>query len=342
MLKDLVILVPGFFGFSRVSGFYYFADRVGAALRAALSPALGAPVPVVPVTTEPTASLVQRQELLLGQVQSILGKLRQDGAEIERLHLVCHSTGGVDACLLGRAHRADGSPWGPDDQSLRRLLRSVVTIAAPLQGTSLALTDVARFYETPQRPAHWPAAAEVAWRAVQLYVADGKDSVLKQFLNAAGADAQQTKRMLEGILLRRDLARDLRPDAMAQRWRDNPRDPGLQIRHRSFVTVGVRPYEQSDPLYTYLHGQIAAKAQRDAVAARALEIENARPPALRSPLSRARSPLPGEPITVQDNDGVVDSSRQLLLEQPDECAGLVLGDHADVLGRYDNIDHLMD
>ena len=54
---DVVILVPGFLGFTRFGGFYYFADRLIAVLRGLLEEPLGYPVPVVPVTTLPTDSL---------------------------------------------------------------------------------------------------------------------------------------------------------------------------------------------------------------------------------------------------------------------------------------------
>ena len=34
--SDVVVLVPGFLGFARFGGFYYFAERVVAVLRGAL------------------------------------------------------------------------------------------------------------------------------------------------------------------------------------------------------------------------------------------------------------------------------------------------------------------
>ena len=49
---DVVVLVPGFLGFTRFGGFYYFADRLLAVLRGLLEEALGYPVPVVPCTVD--------------------------------------------------------------------------------------------------------------------------------------------------------------------------------------------------------------------------------------------------------------------------------------------------
>jgi pimeloyl-ACP methyl ester carboxylesterase len=94
---DLVLLVPGFLGFSRFGGFYYFAERVVAALRGLLEEALGYPVPVVPCTTLPTGRLVKRQVRLIETLKAFCGE-RLSG--VERIHVVGHSTGGVDAQLL--------------------------------------------------------------------------------------------------------------------------------------------------------------------------------------------------------------------------------------------------
>src|SRR5438309_2715488 len=58
---DVVVLVPGFLGFARFGGFYYFADRLIAVLRGFLEEPLGCPVPVVPVTALPTDSFFNRQ-----------------------------------------------------------------------------------------------------------------------------------------------------------------------------------------------------------------------------------------------------------------------------------------
>src|SRR5437667_10069102 len=54
---DVVVLIPGFLGFTRFAGFYYFVDRLIAVLRGLLEEPLGCPVAVVPVTTLPTDSL---------------------------------------------------------------------------------------------------------------------------------------------------------------------------------------------------------------------------------------------------------------------------------------------
>ena len=60
--REAVVLIPGFLGFEQLGGFYYFADRVGAALRGALAALRdGEETPVIPVTTLPAEPLAARQ-----------------------------------------------------------------------------------------------------------------------------------------------------------------------------------------------------------------------------------------------------------------------------------------
>ena len=64
MTQDVVLLVPGFLGFSRVGNFYYFAERVLAVIRGSLEARLGYRVPVVPCSTlRPPAHPLRRDDL---------------------------------------------------------------------------------------------------------------------------------------------------------------------------------------------------------------------------------------------------------------------------------------
>src|SRR5438046_10205031 len=58
---DVVVLVPGFLGFARLGGFYYFAVRLIAVLMGLLEEPLGSPVPAVPRTSLSTTSIAKRQ-----------------------------------------------------------------------------------------------------------------------------------------------------------------------------------------------------------------------------------------------------------------------------------------
>src|SRR3990172_9526247 len=84
---DVVVLVPGFLGFARLGGFYYFADRLVAVLRGLLEEALGYPVPVVPCNPLPTHALKERQSDLMAYLYRLATE-KLPGAE--RLHLVGH------------------------------------------------------------------------------------------------------------------------------------------------------------------------------------------------------------------------------------------------------------
>src|SRR5207249_1979496 len=139
---DVVILVPGFLGFTRFGGFYYFADRLLSVMRGLLEEALGYPVPVVPCTTLPTESLAKRQGHLVGYLSDLcatsLSGVERTLVGVERIHLIGHSTGGVDAQLLACTKPLEGRGWDKRSNEVRRKIRSVVTISAPHYGTCLA------------------------------------------------------------------------------------------------------------------------------------------------------------------------------------------------------------
>src|SRR6266436_2755948 len=96
MYQDAVALLPGFLGFGHFGGFYYFADRVSSVLRGALEMEARRAIPVVPFSTLPTTALQGRQEYLVGA----LTHLDKTLGGVDRFHLVGHSAGGADACLL--------------------------------------------------------------------------------------------------------------------------------------------------------------------------------------------------------------------------------------------------
>ncbi|MBC7174305.1 MAG: hypothetical protein H5U40_17805, partial [Polyangiaceae bacterium] len=123
-----VYLVPGMFGFGRLAGYDYFehvrrelgARFDGAGIRWGLE--------VVP--TPPTASIRRRARVL---AETIVKSCGDDGGPI---HIIGHSTGGLDARLLA----TPGVNLGYLDTkgSFRSRIASVVSINCPHHGTPLA------------------------------------------------------------------------------------------------------------------------------------------------------------------------------------------------------------
>lgn len=119
-----VFLVPGFFGFTNLGDFLYFSH-----LREVLSARLrdlGLDAVVHPLDTHPTSSMLLRARRLLEHV-------RTHTREGDEVHLVGHSTGGLDARLL-----ASQGLGIQGREEILPAIRSVVTIASPHRGTPTA------------------------------------------------------------------------------------------------------------------------------------------------------------------------------------------------------------
>jgi hypothetical protein len=124
-----VYLSPGMFGFARLAAFEYFMHVVAAIERR--YQARGQRVEIHIVEVHPTASIRRRAARLVEMVHK---SAASDGGPI---HLLGHSTGGLDARLVASpsAHLggrvADQLAWMPR-------LRSVTTMNTPHYGTPLA------------------------------------------------------------------------------------------------------------------------------------------------------------------------------------------------------------
>jgi hypothetical protein len=119
-----VFLVPGFFGFQTIAGLPYFTG-VKELLRDCLAE-LGVPARVHALDTLPTASIESRARYLGERIAEMVPA---DGSAI---HLVGHSTGGLDARVLL-------SPTSlPELEPLRARVHSLTTVSTPHHGTPLA------------------------------------------------------------------------------------------------------------------------------------------------------------------------------------------------------------
>ncbi|WP_437655587.1 GMC oxidoreductase [Sorangium sp. So ce1182] len=136
--KDVIVLVPGLFGFGvfgeaprRIS---YF-DRVGDTLAAAL----GVPASRIVVhAPRPTAPFTVRVGSLWRRIVALLEEGLPDGP-VERIHLVGHSTGGVDVRLLVNTRFLwSGGPVGHERSAFLDRIGALVSVSAPHHGSPIA------------------------------------------------------------------------------------------------------------------------------------------------------------------------------------------------------------
>jgi triacylglycerol lipase len=122
-----VFLIPGFFGFVNFGKLVYFSH-----VREALEDAFAHErmrVEIHRVRLSPTSSLRVRAAELLAYI-------RETAPETAPIHLIGHSTGGLDARLLtSPGVTLDG---GGDPGPVASRVRSVVTVTTPHRGTPLA------------------------------------------------------------------------------------------------------------------------------------------------------------------------------------------------------------
>ena len=335
MYQDVVALLPGFLGFGHFGGFYYFADRVASTLRGALEIETRQSIPVIPFSTLPTSGLLGRQEFLLGS----LARIDADLGGVERFHLVGHSAGGVDAYLLTQERPFGGTP--PDPRGIRKRIRSVITIAAPLYGTGLADTDFAQFLGNPL--AHMSGLPALGRAVLDVLRSAPGEPQLPSTVTGALQDWRTSFTFLGQVLQHRELIQALRPERMAELQSRCTADPEVPAKLTCFVTATAAPpaddNTKSDALYRDLFSLTAKGAQNLGFAGKEGQrmLEGAAKDAI------IKGPDAALPSSFDEtiNDGIVTSVCQLAHpDRPNEFGGLVIGDHGDVLGHYPRADPL--
>jgi pimeloyl-ACP methyl ester carboxylesterase len=126
MTVERIYLAPGLFGFTQIGAYAYFR-HLEHALARRLSDA-GREARLHLVEAAPTASIKRRALALVGEAARTM---RPD----DRVHLIGHSTGGLDARLVASKTSALSHPELP---ALRAQLRSITTMNTPHYGTPLA------------------------------------------------------------------------------------------------------------------------------------------------------------------------------------------------------------
>ncbi len=349
LAEEHVVLVPGFFGFgtfgtrpsARIAYFDKATEDLGAA-RQELRNRIHVHEPL------PTGSLESRVKSLFHKVLGVIGEECLLGCSRPKfVHLVGHSTGGVDAWLLTN-DRYRWSDMTPEEERLRRRMLArigtVATVSAPLYGTPIsrglgrvfrAFLDFLVMTEVLQRSGRrWRRARDslaAVLSASNLFVPFlGANRPVLRLAGGLDADTAQQFALFRSLLLGDDrLIEDLRPENME---RLAARIAGGEFpRMRHYVTVAPRPVlcpQAIDRRLTYAIGYWAT-ADSGFLPVKLPEgtwfIES--------------SEYPGLEASPRANDGVVPSSSQALLRDaaggPDSRVKLVVGDHLDVVGHFE-------
>ena len=340
-----VALIPGFLGFSKLADFSYFADTVGAAIVEALAKRVPERrVSVHAFETVPAGSLRERQAALIKQLKTVRAQYPQ-----AQLHLVGHSTGGLDAELLLRTAQA-GAPYDDETQDIRRAIRSVTTIASPLAGTSLARSPLARFFAIDSLRDVLEAPFDLLLFQGPSALLGGLSRVLALFLDDASARAISDALLHSGnagvsyvlsLVLQRALISELAPDKVEKLLNATSEDGTLPaIRRARFVTIARREAQPTAAslLFRYLYDNTAREASADPdvmLAVHALQQRAERPD---FPIIGV---LPLPKLDIHANDGIVDTARQIfastgstIAREVQHVEALVVADHIDVVGYF--------
>jgi hypothetical protein len=332
-----IYLIPGFFGFTNLGRFRYFV-HVHRYLRERLA-ARGVRGRVHVVRTHPTASLAARAALVVDALA------RTRPARGDAVHLIGHSTGGIDARLALSPGVA--LPTRHDVERWAGRVRSVVGVSSPHRGTplaaylttrrgqrTLALLSLATSYVL--RFGHLPLSALLSLAALFAREESRREgTLLDDLARQLLADFSLARRRAVGRLLRevfedQSLLLQLTPEGMdlfAATVRDRPgvrygcvvtrsRPPGVA----TAIAAGLDPGAQAiHAIYGAIY-RLAAQT-RQAAAPRPS-------PAQRRALVAAYGKLPG----AHANDGIVPTRAQL----HGRVLAAARGDHLDAIGHFDD------
>ncbi|TNE45486.1 MAG: hypothetical protein EP343_26590 [Deltaproteobacteria bacterium] len=345
--KEIVVLVPGFMGFDKIGDFSYFSSRFVSGLSGAMMALRGSFVPVIPLTTLPTHSLADRQDKLFRLMQTVYALY----PNVESIHVVGHSTGGVDGQLL-----LQDSPlpltlhcdqW--NHHPVRKKIKTVVGIAAPYWGTMLTTSAFVRFLEKPTENLDGLVPAlQSAGHLLGFLLEDG---MLRKALLGAATDSDTAVKYILQALLARDLMEDLRPEPMSelQSSFENAVE-GAKI--RSVVTMpaayttakrkatGFSMQERREPDALFqLFFSLTAEGDQVPYPPSEEHMEQAIA-AVKQATTEPGKFIKNEfaelrTVDAKLNDGIVNTARQLANPaDPDELVALVVGDHLDVIGYF--------
>jgi hypothetical protein len=342
MVAPVVVLVPGFFGFGSfgpagapIIEYFKFARAV---LRAELGPRAAILVHQPP----PTGPLAVRAESLHRRLESLVTD-GHEGEAVDRIALVGHSSGGVDARLVAnRRFLWPGAPASDVRERVLSRIASVVTVSAPHRGTPLAqnlrpgmelaipglwLASIIASRDTLTVAGHVGALLE-ALQEIVVRKSTPEAELIARLADVDPGTATDIRRFLDEVVRDHRLVGDLTVPAMdllnrAIAGGDHPR-------LSCFVTVSPRPGRALSDL-----AELARDPVRRALYVLTQRLTAGAPPtAARWPvgpwvLGRPRRLRADEPAA---NDGIVPAWSQTL---DGRATSLIAADHLDIIGHFD-------
>ena len=334
MSRVHVVLVPGFFGFANLGDLTYFGHVhafLGDAYRArGLDPVLHV------VRTHPTASLRRR-------ATALLATLADEADDDAPIHLVGHSSGGLDCRLLLDPGVRLETPH--DVERFAARVTAVATVATPHRGTPvasffahrmggqlLALLSLATIYalRLGRPPLKVLLAIGTAYAHLDDFAFNSR--LLDQLFQDLLADFTPDRRnaitaFLAQMREDRGLLTQLTPEAMETFDATVCDRPG--VRYGAVVTRAVAP-----TLATWMAAGFDPTAHLSHLAYRALHGLAAEPdgllPAMSTPTVETLRAAYGALPDATDSDGVVPTLSQL----HGTLLHATLGDHLDVIGHF--------
>lgn len=336
-----IYLVPGFLGFANLGRITYFG-HVGRFLTERLT-AAGLEPHVHIVRTPPTASLPVRA----ARVAEVIDATAQRGGA--PLHLIGHSSGGVDVRLLTAPGIA--LPTELDVERLAARVRTVVTVATPHHGTplasffttlrgqqlmqllSLSTIYVLNFGYLPIAALLWMGGLVVRFGGV-FANSDLVDELFGRLLEDFTVGRRRAVReLLRDVVRDQALMLQLTPEAMEVFNASVLPRPGT--RYGAVVAQAARPTLLStlrmglDPAAQVTHALYGALHRLIATAPRRVSPELE--PGQLSALRRAYQELP----TPEASDGIVPTLSQVW----GHVIHAAVADHLDVLGHFRDAAH---
>ena len=328
-----LFLIPGFFGFTNLGDLHYFGHVERILTRMLRDQALQANIHVVP--TLPTAGLPERTHALYRCIA-------QHSEPGDAVHLIGHSTGGLDARLLLSPSLT--FPDGTDATPMAQRVRSVLCLTTPHHGTPSA-----EFFSGVQgkpmlkllslstlltlRQGRLPLQillrlGDVAFR-LRERATGNKELVEELYANLLGQLDPERRASLDAFLVEvshdQTLLTQLSPDAMALFNATTPDRPEVAMgsivararrpKLRDLAKSIPRPYRAASQAVFHSFYALAARGK---------------PRELRPQAAKDLINAWGELPTAKDNDGMVPTQSQLW----GQTVRAVHGDHLDVLGHY--------